>query len=142
MPLLAQGEKLDEKTLRTLITWIVDGTQIKGKPLVEIFPEAEEWMLSNFDPNGTTTIEKFNMEHMPMVLQEWQGATEIIPDVPEWQETDEFAGPVTFSFFFDEDKVNNWIEKEARMYSQIDKMYQQTWEAYLGEVGPLFQQVA
>ena len=66
MPLLEKGEKLDERTLRTFITWIVDGTQIKGQPLVEVFPEAEEWMLSNFDPNGTTCIEKFNMDMMPM----------------------------------------------------------------------------
>lgn len=66
MPLLAKGEKLDEKTMRTLVTWIVDGTQIKGKPLVEIFPEVEEWMLSNYNPEGITFIEKFNMEMMPM----------------------------------------------------------------------------
>ena len=26
MPLLAKGEKLDEKTVRSFITWIVDGT--------------------------------------------------------------------------------------------------------------------
>ena len=74
MPLLAEGEKLDERTLRTLITWIADGTQIKGKPLTEVFPEVEEYMLSNFNPDGTTCIEKFNMENMPMVLQEWEGA--------------------------------------------------------------------
>jgi hypothetical protein len=60
--------------MRTLVTWIADGTQIKGKPLVEVFPEVEEWMLSNFDPEGTTCIEKFNMEMMPVVLQEWEGA--------------------------------------------------------------------
>jgi hypothetical protein len=27
------------------------------------------------------------------------------------------------------------------MYSQVEKMYQQTWESYLGEVAPLFQQI-
>jgi hypothetical protein len=61
--------------MRTFITWIADGTQIKGKPLVEVFPEAEEFMLSNFNPEGTTCIEKFNMEMMPMMLtEEWAGA--------------------------------------------------------------------
>lgn len=47
---------------------------------------------------------------------------------------------VTFSFFFDEEKVNYWLGKEARVYQQIDKMYQQTWESYVNEVMPLFQQ--
>ena len=76
MPLLAKGEKLDEKTVRTFITWIVDGTQIKGKPLVEVFPDAEEFMLANFDPEGITFIEQFNMNAMPMNLVdgEWAGA--------------------------------------------------------------------
>ena len=27
------------------------------------------------------------------------------------------------------------------MYSQLDKMYQSTWEDYLGEVMPLFEQI-
>ena len=32
-------------------------------------------MLNNFDPTtGNTMIEKFNMQNMPMLLQEWEQA--------------------------------------------------------------------
>jgi hypothetical protein len=48
------------------------------------------------------------MEEMPMMLQET-------------------AGPVTFSFHFDEAAINQWLEQEGRMYEQIDRLYQSTW---------------
>jgi len=62
LPVLAEGERLDERTMRTLVTWIADGTEIKGRPLVEVFPDVEEWMLDNYNPEGRTVIETFRME--------------------------------------------------------------------------------
>jgi hypothetical protein len=38
-PHLKEGEKIDEKTLKTVVTYIVDGTQIVGRPMIEVFPE-------------------------------------------------------------------------------------------------------
>ena len=68
--------------MRTLVTWVADGTEIKGRPLVEVFPEVEDWMLENYNPEGRTVMESFRFETMPMVLQS--------------------TTPVTFSFHFDE----------------------------------------
>ena len=51
LPLLNEGAKLDERTIRTVITWLVDGIQIKGMPMKDVFPEVEEYMLANFDPS-------------------------------------------------------------------------------------------
>ena len=107
LPVLAEGERLDERTMRTLVTWIADGTEIKGKPLVEVFPEVEEWMLDNYNPEGRTVIETFRMDSMPMMLQARE--------------------PMTFSFHFDEAAIQGWLEQEGRMYEQIDSMYQSTW---------------
>ena len=108
MPVLIEGEKLDDKTKRALVTWIAEGTQIKGQPLVDVFPEVREWMLENYDPEGATFIEQFRMEEMPMMLQETEG-------------------PVNFSFNFDEAAINQWLEQEGRLYANIDTMYQNTW---------------
>jgi len=93
LPLLEEGAQLDERTLRTLITWIVDGTQIRGEPLRDVFPEVEEYMLQNYDATGYNLQEKFGMNTMPVVLQE--------------------EVPVTFSFYFDPEAVNAWFEKEG-----------------------------
>lgn len=76
--------------MRTLVTWVVDGTEIKGKPLIEVFPEVEEWMLENYNPEGRTVVESFRMESMPYVLQS--------------------ATPVTFSFHFDEAAIQGYFE--------------------------------
>ena len=43
-------EELNKQTLATMITWVVDGTKVKGKPLIEVFPGVEDYMLSNFNP--------------------------------------------------------------------------------------------
>ena len=76
LPLLGEKEKLDEKTLRSIVSWIADGTKVKGKPIAEVFPEIKEWMLDNYDPSGETIVECFKMDQMPMLLQdtEWEGA--------------------------------------------------------------------
>jgi hypothetical protein len=76
LPLLGEKEKLDEKTLRSIVSWIADGTQVKGKPIAEVFPEIKEWMLENYNPDGETIVEAFRMDQAPMLLQdtEWEGA--------------------------------------------------------------------
>ena len=93
--------------MRSLVTWIADGTEIKGQPLVEVFPDVKDWMLDNYNPEGRTVIETFRMESMPMMLQARE--------------------PMTFSFHFDEAAIQAWLEQEGRMYQQIDTMYQNTW---------------
>jgi len=60
-PHLEAGQKLDEKTLSTVITFIADSTTVAGRPLVEVFPEIQELMLDNFDPSGPTLVEKFGL---------------------------------------------------------------------------------
>jgi len=121
LPLLEEGQRLDERTMRTLITWIVDGTQVRGKPLKDVFPEVEAWMLDNYNANGLNLQEKFNMNAMPLSLQE--------------------DGPVLFSFYFDTDLVNNWLDKEANNYDTLGRMYTAEWEAYAERVTPLWQQI-
>lgn len=58
-PLLDEGAELDEQAMRTFITWVVDGTTIKGEPMIEVFPEVEEYMLDNYDPSAVTLTQKF-----------------------------------------------------------------------------------
>jgi hypothetical protein len=122
LPLLEEGAQLDERTLRTLITWIVDGTQIRGEPLRDVFPEVEEYMLQNYDATGYNLQEKFGMNTMPVVLQE--------------------EVPVTFSFYFDPEAVNAWFEKEGQAYDMLNRMYVAEWENYAETVTPLWQEIA
>ena len=58
-PHLQEGAKLDEKTLRSIVTYIANSTEINGKPLTEAYPGVEEWMMKNYDPEGPTIYEKF-----------------------------------------------------------------------------------
>lgn len=74
MPLVEEGSRLDEKTMRTIVTWIADGTQVKGKPIAEVFPGIKDWMLENYNPEGNGMIEMFGLDRMPMSLQEYDGA--------------------------------------------------------------------
>lgn len=124
IPEAAVGEKLDEKTMRSLVTWIADGTEIKGQPLVEVFPDVKDWMLDNYNPEGRTAIEAFRMEEIPrpsLNLQE--------------------SEPVTFSFTYDEAEIMSYLEQEGRMYDQIDAMYRSTWEDYFEDATPLWEQM-
>jgi len=73
-PHLDKGAKLDEKTLRSLVTYIAESTTIKGKPMIEIFPEVQEAMMSNFDPNGPNIYEKFGMYNLQEISEEWFAA--------------------------------------------------------------------
>ena len=43
------------------MTYIVDSTKIKGRPMREVFPEVEECMLENYDPDAPSLAEKFGM---------------------------------------------------------------------------------
>jgi hypothetical protein len=63
-----EGAKLDERTMRSIVSWIADGTQIKGKPMAEVFPGVKEFMLDNYDPNAPTFEEMFSLNTMPMIL--------------------------------------------------------------------------
>ena len=68
-PQLEEWAALDEQTLRTIITWIVDGTKVKGTPLVEVFPGVEDYMLNNFNAQGLNLQDKFGLNGSPLVLQ-------------------------------------------------------------------------
>ena len=56
-PHLKKGAKLDEKTLRSLVTYLASSTKIKGKPLNEVFPDVEEMMMSNYNPDAPSMAE-------------------------------------------------------------------------------------
>ena len=120
LPLLAEGERLDERAMRTVVTWVAEGTEIKGKPLVEVFPEVEEWMLDNYQPEALTVVERFSMEQMPMMLQARE--------------------PMTFTFHFDEAAIMEYLEREGRIYEELNTRYTTTWEDYQREMAPLFEQ--
>merc|ERR1711997_18954 len=47
-PHLKKGEKLDEKTIRSIVTYVANSTTIKGRPLIEVYPDIEEYMMHNF----------------------------------------------------------------------------------------------
>jgi len=63
-PLLRDGQKLDEKVIRSAITVIVDGTYIQDRPMIDVFPDVEEYMRHNFDENGPTIYEKFGFMNL------------------------------------------------------------------------------
>lgn len=77
-PHLREGEKLDEKTLFTIINFIAESTTIAGRPAVEVFPGIQDFMLSNFDADGPTLAEKFGLYSMNLAESEFhlEGAPE------------------------------------------------------------------
>lgn len=46
--------------------------------------------------------------------------------------------PVLYSFYFNPDDVQAWLEKEGKMYDQIDKMYARQWENMGEELKPIW----
>ena len=60
-PHLNAGSKLDEKAMRSVVTFIAEGTTVKGRPLTEVFPEVEEAMMSNYNADEESLLEKFGM---------------------------------------------------------------------------------
>jgi len=80
LPLLNESAKLDDKTMRTIVTWLADGTQIKGKPVADVYPGVKDYMLENYDPNAPTLEEMFGLNTMPMVL-----ATRELTSISDWE---------------------------------------------------------
>ena len=106
LPALTEGKQLHEEALRTLVTWIAEGTQYQGQPLVEVFPEVENWMISHYDPSGSTVTESFQLDSMPFV-----------PESPE---------PSAFQFTFDRAAIQQYLQRESDTYSQVEQMYTST----------------
>ena len=95
LPLIDEGAKLHERFVRTMITWVVNGTKINGEPLETVCPEVKEWMMNNYNPNGPTFSEKFGLRNLPMNLQE-----------------DEMA------FDFDTNQVNDYLDTAGSQLAQ------------------------
>lgn len=106
-PHLKEGEKIDEKTLKTVVTYIVDGTQIVGRPMIEVFPEVEDYMLSNFDPEGPSLSDKFGLYNL-------QEEHEFIPS----DET------LVFEFKFDSERINHFLNMKLTKVEMINNMYE------------------
>ena len=60
-PHLNDGSRLDERTMRRIATFIAEGTTITGRPLTEAFPEVEELMMSRYNPDEESLLEKFGV---------------------------------------------------------------------------------
>ena len=69
-PHLNAGSKLDEKAMRSVVTFIAEGTTVKGRPLTEVFPEVEEAMMSNYNRDEESLLEKFGMFNLNSA-QDW-----------------------------------------------------------------------
>ena len=75
-PHLKKGAKLDEKALRTIITFIADSTTVKGRPLNEVFPDIEEMMMSNYNADEPSLWEKMGLFNLQGAeYQEWYAAS-------------------------------------------------------------------
>ena len=74
-PHLSKVQKLQEKALRSIVTSIANSTRIKGRPLIDVFPEVEKLMMDNFNPNSPTLIEKYGLFNLQgLNLEEWFAA--------------------------------------------------------------------
>ena len=51
-------------------------------------------------------------------------------------------GPATYSFYFDQDAVNAWLDKEAQMYGQLHSMYEAEMQAYMDKVAAVTEEHA
>ena len=65
-PHLDAGSKLDEKAMRSVVTFIAEGTTVKGRPLTQVFPEVEEAMMSNYNADEESLLEKFGMFNLQL----------------------------------------------------------------------------
>jgi len=216
-PQLEEWAGLDEQTLRTIITWVADGTKVKGTPLVEVFPGVEEYMLTNFNAQGLNLQDKFGLNGSPLVLQEsewiyadwwtyvgcvqesayacqwdsepytcvydvasatcngfdtwdsdfsecyisegerceglWEWAVQYT-DEAYWAGSEDYdyslwlaqieptpAGPVVFSFDFDPNEVNTWLDDQDGLYELINGRYNNEMMDYVDRIGPLYNQI-
>ena len=48
------------------------------------------------------------------------------------------AGPVVFSFNFDPEEVNNWLNSQDGVYTAFDGRYHDEWMAYVDRVAPIY----
>ena len=221
-PHLKKGAKLDEKALRTMVTWLANSTQVKGKPINEVFPDITDMMMENYNPDEPSLWEKMGMFNLQGEYDEWYAAdwelyqacvaehdfaNEAAITTCDWYDTydnafedgtvngnwdkyDTFmmnyptgrveetatiylddehgpvadqiidaeedlvheiiqiegrvedslseamrpSGPVTYSFKYDEQKVNAWLENEMNMFAVIDQMYQEELNAWMQSI--------
>ena len=56
-PHLRAGSKLNERSMREVATFIAEGTTVKGRPLLEVFPELEELTMSEYDEDAESLLE-------------------------------------------------------------------------------------
>ena len=173
-PHLQKGAKLDEKTLRSIVTYIADSTTIRGRPLRQVQPGIEAWMIDNYDPEGPSLYEKFGFMNLPeKYAYDYETGTwgynygneqnyddyyynpetgydkyedsykydhkswdEELIDSVEYVADDVghviedllSSPPSTYSFNFDTDMINAWLDKEGRNYETISRMYTQEYE--------------
>lgn len=64
MPLLEEGSKLDEKTLRTVVTYIAESTTIAGQPMADAIPGVQEMTLDYYDPEGPSLYAEFGFVNL------------------------------------------------------------------------------
>lgn len=83
--------------------------------MIEVFPEAQEFMHNSYDSNAVSLIEKFGMQNLEAVMADPEAGIAAQPPLPT---------PVTYSFYFDEARVNAWLENEMRSYENIERMYE------------------
>lgn len=224
-PHVRKGMKFDEKALRSMITYLANSTQVKGKPINEVFPGVEEMMMSNYDPNERSLWEKMGMfnleaaEYEEWYAADWQKYQECVEEHDfaneaaittcdwldtydnafedgtvngNWEKYDAFMlnyptgrveetatvyideehgpvgeqimdaeedliheiiqieqrvedsvrpmGPVTYSFHFDEEEINSWLENEARMFETINNMYEEQMAMWMSDVEAVNQE--
>lgn len=83
--------------------------------MIEVFPEAQEFMHNSYDSNAVSLIEKFGMQNLAESMADTEAGIAAQPPLPP---------PVTYSFYFDEARVNAWLENEMRSYENIERMYE------------------
>ena len=56
--------------MRKIVTFIAEGTHVKGRPLIEVFPEVEELMMSRYNASEPSLLEQFGVFQL-QETQEW-----------------------------------------------------------------------
>jgi len=51
------------------------------------------------------------------------------------------TGPVVFSFNFDPNEVNAWLEQQEGLYDAFNTRYTEEWNAYFERVLPIYEQI-
>ena len=98
-------------------------------------------MLSNFDANGPTLAEKFGLYNMNLAESDYHYDVTSDVEYELHHAVDEVSRePVTYSFFFDTERVNEWINKEVGNYDLIQRMYEAEIESYWNQVADFTRQ--